>query len=123
MRSQVPVLIVDDAQTVRSILANQLAKLGFTEVDQAEDGAVALEQLRRKHYGLVVSDWEMPNVGGEQFVKAMRQQPNCRKVPIIMITAKPVRGASFLAGVNAYLPKPFGQADLEKAITMVLGPA
>lgn len=117
----VPVLIVDDAQTVRSIIAKQLADLGFTEVDQAEEGAAALEHLRNKHYGLLISDWEMPNMSGEQFLNAVRQETNGRKVPIIMITAKSVRGTSFLAGANAYLQKPFGQPDLEKAIKMVLG--
>lgn len=117
----VPVLIVDDAQTVRSIIAKQLADLGFTEVDQAEEGVAALEHLRNKHYGLLISDWEMPNMSGEQFLNAVRQEANSRKVPIIMITAKSVRGTSFLAGANAYLQKPFGQPDLEKAIKMVLG--
>jgi len=116
----VPTLVVDDAQTVRSIIAKQLADLGFTEVDQAEDGAAALDRLRQKRYGLVISDWEMPNMGGEQFLKAVRQEPNGSRVRIIMVTGRSVRGTSFLAGANAYLPKPFAQADLEKAIKAVM---
>jgi two-component system chemotaxis response regulator CheY len=116
----VPTLVVDDAQTVRAIIAKQLAELGFKEVDQAEDGAAGLECLRHKQYGLVISDWEMPNIGGEQFLKAVRQEANGRNVPIIMVTGRSVRGTSFLAGANAYLQKPFAQADLEKAIRTVM---
>ena len=121
MVAPVPVLVVDDSQTVRNIVVKNLNNLGFTDVDVAEDGNLALELLRDKQYGLLISDWEMPNMGGEQLLKAVRQNPRCIKMPIIMITATATRGTSWLAGANAYLQKPFSEADLKKALQSVLG--
>lgn len=121
MLTPVPVLVVDDSLTVRNIVVKNLNNLGFTDVDVAEDGNLALERLRDKRYGLLISDWEMPNMGGEQLLKAARQIPGCGKMPIIMITATATRGTSWLAGANAYLQKPFSEADFKKAIQSVLG--
>jgi two-component system chemotaxis response regulator CheY len=121
MLTPVPVLVVDDSLTVRNIVVKNLNNLGFTDVDVAEDGNLALERLRDKQYGLLISDWEMPNMGGEQLLKAARQIPRCGKMPIIMITATATRGTSWLAGANAYLQKPFSEADFKKAIQSVLG--
>ena len=120
MITSTPVLVVDDSQTIRNIVVKRLNGLGFTEVDVAEDGNVALERLRQKQYGLLISDWEMPNMSGEQFLKAVRQDPRCVTMPIIMITATTTRGTSWLAGANAYLQKPFSDADFEKAVKSVL---
>jgi two-component system, chemotaxis family, chemotaxis protein CheY len=114
------VLLVDDSLTMRNIVAKHLKGLGFTEVDMAEDGQSALNLLREKQYGLLISDWEMPNMGGEQLLKTVRQDPRCIKMPIIMITGTKNRGASWLAGANAYLPKPFTDADFEKAVKTAL---
>ena len=72
-------------------------------------------------YGLLISDWEMPNMGGEELLKAVRQDPKGHKLPIIMITAKTSRGSSWLAGANVYLAKPFTDADFEKAVKTALG--
>lgn len=86
----------------------------------AEDGNLALERMREKHYGLLISDWEMPNMSGEEFLKAVRRDPKCMKMPIIMITGTTTRGTSWLAGANAYLQKPFTDADFEKAVKSAL---
>jgi two-component system, chemotaxis family, chemotaxis protein CheY len=122
MIAPVPVLVVDDSQLVRSIVASKLSRLGFTEVDLAEDGQAALDRLHDKTYGLLISDWEMPNVGGEELLKSVRQDPRSARMPIIMITARATRGTSWLAGADAYLPKPFSDADFEKAVKTALAP-
>ena len=116
-----PVLVVDDSPTIRLIVIKHLNGLGFADVDQAEDGGAALERLRQRQYGLMVSDWEMQPMGGEQLLKAARENPKTFKMPIIMITATASRGASWLAGANAFLAKPFSEADFEKAVKSVLG--
>jgi two-component system chemotaxis response regulator CheY len=85
----------------------------------AEDGRSALECLRKRQYGLLISDWEMQPMGGEQLLKTVRQDPKYFKLPIIMITAKSSRGASWLAGANAYLPKPFTEDEFKKAIQVI----
>ncbi len=120
MISPVPVLVVDDSLTVRNIVVKNLKSLGFGEIDLAEDGATALDRLRNKRYGLLITDWEMPNLGGEELLKALRQNPTGTKLPIIMITATTTRGRSWLAGANAYLSKPFTEADFQKAVKAAL---
>ncbi len=118
----VSVLVVDDSLTIRNIVIKNLAALSFSDVDVAEDGHAALDRLREKQYGLVISDWEMPNMGGEQLLKTLRQDPKWHKMPVIMITGTGTRGASWLAGANAYLQKPFTEADFAKAVRSVFGP-
>ena len=121
MITSTSVLVVDDSLTIRNIVVKRLNGLGFTDVDVAEDGNLALEQIRQKQYGLLISDWEMPNMSGEEFLKTVRQDPKCMKMPIIMITGTTTRGTSWLAGASAYLQKPFTDADFEKAVKSVLG--
>ncbi len=121
MITSTSVLVVDDSLTVRNIVVKHLKGLGFTDVDVAEDGNLALEQIRQKQYGLLISDWEMPNMSGDEFLKTVRQDPKCMKMPIIMITGTTTRGTSWLAGASAYLQKPFSDADFEKAVKSVFG--
>jgi two-component system chemotaxis response regulator CheY len=121
MIAPTPVLVVDDSLTVRNIVVKCLKALGFTDVDVAEDGNAGLERIRQKHYGLLISDWEMPNMSGEEFLKIVRGDPKCMRTPIIMITGTTTRGTSWLAGANAYLAKPFNDADFEKAVKSALG--
>ena len=122
MDTSLSVLVVDDSSTMSHIISDMLQKLGFTDIDQAQDGQSALERMQLKHYGVVLSDWEMEPMGGEALLKAMRQNPKTSRTPIILITAKSSRGASWLAGANAFLPKPFNQSDLMAALKSVLGP-
>jgi len=116
------VLVVDDSQTMRSIVTQQLGNLGFSDIDMAVDGRTALDRLRERQYALMISDWEMQPMGGEQLIKSVRQDPKNIKLPVIMMTATGTRGASWLAGADAYLAKPFTEADLHKAIKTVFGP-
>jgi two-component system, chemotaxis family, chemotaxis protein CheY len=117
--TSMPILIVDDSQTIRSIVLTHLKSLGFTDVDFAEDGQLGVEKIKQKQYGLIISDWEMPRMSGEQFLKAVRQHVGYMKVPIIVLTSAAVRGTSWLAGANAFLRKPFTEADLRNAIKTV----
>ena len=119
MDTSLPVLVVDDSNTVRLAVSKQLQSLGFSDIDLAQDGQAALDCLRHKKYGLVLSDWEMQPMGGEEFLKSLRQNS---KVPIILITATASRGTAWLAGANAFLTKPFNESDLETAIKMALKP-
>ena len=105
------------------IISDLLRKIGFTDIDLAQDGQAALDRMRLKKYGLVLSDWEMQPMGGEEFLKSIRQDSRIGKTPVILITAKSSRGASWLAGANAFLGKPFDQNELSVAIKSVLGDA
>ena len=120
MNTAIPVLVVDDSHTMGVIISDFLRKLGFADVDVAHDGQSALDRLHDKQYGLVLSDWEMHPMSGEQFLKELRQDNNYRRIPVILITGKSSRGASWLAGASAYLAKPFSEGDFETAIKRAL---
>jgi two-component system chemotaxis response regulator CheY len=74
LNTSIPVLVVDST-TVSTIIFNHLRKLGFTDVDFAQNGKAALDHLNQKPYGLILSDWEMQPMGGDQFLKELQQKP------------------------------------------------
>ena len=119
-----PVLIVDDYNTMIRIIRNLLKQLGFTNIDEATDGASALEKLRGKAYGLVISDWNMEPMTGLQLLKEVRSDIKLKTVPFIMVTAESKTEniiAAKQAGVNNYIVKPFNAATLKSKIQAVIG--
>jgi len=122
MNTSLPVLVVDDSRTMTLLITDFIRKIGFTDVDVVHDGHSALDRLRQKKYGLVLSDWEMQPMSGEELFKEMRQDKMIGNIPIIVITATARRGASWLAGAAAYLHKPFSESDLRTVIERVLKP-
>ena len=83
-----PVLVVDDYNTMIRILRNLLKQLGFQDIDDATDGTAALVKMRQKHYGLVISDWNMEPMTGYDLLKEVRASPEFSNTPFIMITAE-----------------------------------
>jgi two-component system chemotaxis response regulator CheY len=118
------ILIVDDYKTMLRIIRNLLKQLGFNEVDEATDGAAALEKLRTKSYGLVISDWNMEPMTGYELLKEVRADQQLKTVPFIMVTAESKTEnvvAAKKAGVNNYIVKPFNAATLKSKMQAVLG--
>jgi two-component system, chemotaxis family, chemotaxis protein CheY len=118
------VLIVDDYKTMLRIIGNLLKQLGFSNIDEATDGATALEKLRQKPYGLVISDWNMEPMTGLQLLKEVRSDIKLKSVPFIMVTAESKTEnvvAAKQAGVNNYIVKPFNAATLKTKMTAVIG--
>jgi len=119
-----PILIVDDYKTMLRIIRNLLKQLGFNNVDEATDGAEALQKLRAKPYNLVISDWNMEPMTGYQLLKEVRADDKLTKTPFIMITAESKTEnvvAAKKAGVDNYIVKPFNAATLKTKMTAVLG--
>jgi two-component system chemotaxis response regulator CheY len=117
-----PVLVVDDYSTMVRIIRNLLAQLGFADVDDARDGASALEKMRAKKYGLVISDWNMEPMTGYDLLKEVRADPGFGTVPFIMVTAESKTEnviAARKAGVNTYIVKPFNAQTLKSKIESV----
>jgi two-component system chemotaxis response regulator CheY len=118
------VLVVDDYNTMRRILRNLLAQIGFSNVEEAEDGSAALRKLRERPFGLVISDWNMVPMSGLEFLKEVRSDGALKETPFIMITAESKTEnvvAAKAAGVSNYIVKPFNADTLKKKIEAVLG--
>ena len=115
------ILVVDDFQTMRRIIRNYLRQLGFNNVEEAEDGDVALEKLIETQFDFVITDLNMPKMTGIDLLKKIRAENNFKNIPVLIITAEAekenvVQAAQ--AGVNDYIVKPFTpevlQAKIEK---------
>ncbi|WP_445682196.1 chemotaxis response regulator CheY [Radicibacter daui] len=119
------ILVVDDYATMRRIIKNLLNQLGFSNIEQAADGAQALQILRATQIGLVVSDWNMEPMTGLQLLKEVRADAKLKDLPFIMVTAESKTEniiAAKKAGVNNYIVKPFNAATLKTKLENVLGP-
>lgn len=115
-------LIVDDSVTMRRIIVNSLQRIGFSECVEAADGAEALSKYDPS-VGFVITDWNMPNVGGLDLARSLREREDGRTVPILMVTTRSVREdivAAAQAGVNNYIVKPFTPQVLKEKIDQVL---
>ncbi len=118
------ILIVDDYKTMLRIIRNLLKQLGFDNVDEATDGSSALQKLRDKDFGLIISDWNMEPMSGLQLLKEVRADVKLKDVPFIMITAESKSEnvvAAKDAGVSNYIVKPFNAATLKGKLATVLG--
>jgi two-component system chemotaxis response regulator CheY len=118
------VLVVDDYNTMRRILRNLLSQIGFSNVEEAEDGSTGLRKLRERPFGLVISDWNMAPMSGLEFLKEVRSDGALKDMPFIMITAESKTEnvvAAKEAGVSNYIVKPFNADTLKKKIEAVLG--
>lgn len=115
-------LVVDDFPTMRRIVRSLLKELGFTNVDEAEDGQDALNKLRSGSFEFVVSDWNMPNLDGLEMLKEIRQDEALKDLPVLMVTAEAKKEniiAAAQAGANGYVVKPFTAATLEEKLNKI----
>ncbi len=115
-------LVVDDFPTMRRIVRNLLKELGFENVDEAEDGQMALDKLRGGGFDFVVSDWNMPNLDGLAMLKQIREDPALSKLPVLMVTAEAKKEnivAAAQAGASGYVVKPFTAATLEEKLNKI----
>lgn len=123
--TNMPVLVVDDYKTMCRIMRNLLKQLGFNNVDEAADGAEALEKMQSgKNFGLVISDWNMEPMTGYELLKQVRADEKLKGTPFIMITAESKTEnviAAKRAGVNNYIVKPFNATTLKAKMASVLG--
>ena len=117
-----PILVVDDYNTMIRIIRNLLKQIGFSDVDEAVDGTAALGKMREKRYSLIISDWNMEPMTGYELLKEVRQDPGLAKTPFIMVTAESKTDhviAAKKAGVNNYIVKPFNAQTLMSKIEAV----
>ena len=117
-----PVLIVDDYNTMIRIIRNLLKQLGFVEIDDACDGTAALAKMRNRKYGLIISDWNMEPMTGYDLLQRVRGDEALSETPFIMVTAESKTEnviAAKKAGVSNYIVKPFNAQTLRAKIDAV----
>lgn len=118
------ILIVDDYKTMLRIIRNLLKQIGFENVDEATDGAMAHQKIKEKKYGLVISDWNMEPMSGYELLQKVRGDEATKALPFIMITAESKTDnvvKAKQAGVNNYIVKPFNASTLKQKIEAVFG--
>ena len=116
-------LVVDDFSTMRRIVRNLLKELGFLNVDEAEDGVVALSKLTSEHFDFIVTDWNMPNMDGLTLLQQVRANPQLKHLPVLMITAEAKKEnivAAAQAGASGYIVKPFTAGTLSEKLNKIL---
>lgn len=121
-------LIVDDLQSMRWIIIKRLKEIGFTTFEEANDGDVALQKLkkaadRNEPYEFVISDWNMPNMKGVDLLRAVRSDEALRNVPFMMVTAEAEQAQmneAMDSGADAYAFKPFTPEQLKETLLGVL---
>jgi len=115
-------LVVDDFSTMRRIVRNLLKDLGYSNVDEAEDGVDGLNKLKNGDFDFVVSDWNMPNMDGLDMLKSIRKDSDLASLPVLMVTAEAKKEniiAAAQAGANGYVVKPFTAATLDEKLTKI----
>ena len=118
------ILIVDDYKTMLRIVRSLLTQLGFNNVDEAANGAEAVNRLKEKKYDLIISDWNMEPMTGLELLKTVRADETTKTVPFIMVTAESKTEnviAAKQAGVSNYIVKPFNAETLKTKLMAVLG--
>ncbi len=117
------ILIVDDFPTMRRIIKNLLKEIGYTNVDEAEDGKVALSKLKSEPFDFIISDWNMPNMTGIELLRCVRSDSVLKDIPFLMVTAEAEKGnviEAIKAGVDNYIVKPFTAATLKEKIEKII---
>jgi two-component system, chemotaxis family, chemotaxis protein CheY len=116
------VLVVDDFSTMRRIVKNLLRDLGFTNIQEADDGSTALPMLKEGEFDFVVTDWNMPGMQGIDLLKAIRADASLSHIPVLLITAEAKKEQIVMAaqaGVNGYIVKPFTAATLKAKLDKI----
>jgi len=117
------ILVVDDFSTMRRIIRNILKEIGYSNVEEADDGDTALDKLRGGNFDFVITDWNMPNMPGIDLLKNMRADEKLKATPVLMVTAEAGKEnvvAAVAAGVNNYIVKPFTAAHLKERIDLII---
>jgi two-component system chemotaxis response regulator CheY len=117
------ILVVDDSITIRRIITNALKTVGFPDTVEATNGKDALEKLTNANVDFIITDWNMPEMNGLDFIKQVRANPVYSSLPILMITTRGTEHdviEALQAKVNSYIVKPFTPQELKEKIEVIL---
>ena len=122
MNKDMQILAVDDQAAMRGIMKTLLGELGFSSVTLANDGDEAFAALKKGNYGLVISDWNMPNMSGIELLKAIRSDAEMGSLPVLLVTGEAKKDQIVEAaklGVNGYVVKPFTASTLKEKLEKI----
>lgn len=122
MDKSLKILVVDDFSTMRRIIKNLLRDLGYSQVQEADDGRTALPMLEHGSFDFLVTDWNMPGMTGIDLLRAVRASEKLKALPVLMVTAEARRDQiieAAQAGVNGYIVKPFTAETLKEKIDRI----
>ncbi|HEY3380323.1 MAG TPA: response regulator [Vicinamibacterales bacterium] len=118
------ILVVDDSSTMRRIIINTLNKLGYTSIVEASNGREGLDRLSTNPVDLIVTDWNMPEMSGIEFIRSLRANDKTKAIPVLMVTTNAAKDdivEALKAGVNNYVVKPFTPDIIKEKIEAVIG--
>ncbi|RYZ68650.1 MAG: response regulator [Proteobacteria bacterium] len=121
------ILIVDDMPSLRDLLKAYLRRLSFRNISEADDGRMAYQALLAAKasgapFELVISDWNMPNLDGLEFLKLVRSSPDWKNLPFILLTTESEKAKvieAVMAQVSNYMVKPVEENTLKEKLTKV----
>ncbi len=116
------IMVVDDMSTMRRIVKNVLKQLGFSNIEEAENGKDAFEKIKQGGFGFVVSDWNMPVMTGIELLRAIRADEALKTLPVMLVTAEAQKEniiEAVQAGVSNYIVKPFTAEQIQEKITKI----
>ena len=122
LNKNMKIIVVDDFSTMRRIIKNLLKDLGFTNIQEADDGNTALPMLQQGDFDFVITDWNMPGMQGIDLLRAIRADEKLKHLPVLMVTAEAKKEqivAAAQAGVNGYVIKPFTAGTLKEKLTKI----
>jgi two-component system chemotaxis response regulator CheY len=122
MNPEMKILVVDDMSTMRRIVKNIFRQLGFSHVEEAENGKDALDKLKAGKFDLVVSDWNMPVMPGIELLRNIRADAGLKHIPVLMVTAEAQQAnlvEAIQAGVSNYIVKPFTAETIKEKLDKI----
>ncbi|MCU0703307.1 MAG: response regulator [Fimbriiglobus sp.] len=114
-------LVIDDSRATRAMIGRLLGHLGYP-VREAADGREGLARLAERRPRVVLVDWNMPNMNGLEFIRAVRADPSYRDLPVVMVTTEAEMSQvvrAMAAGANEYVMKPFTADVLFEKLALV----
>ena len=117
------ILVVDDSSTMRRIIINTLNKIGYSDCTEASNGREGVERLAAGPVDMIITDWNMPEMSGVDFIRAVRASDQFKHLPVLMVTTNAAQEdivQALDAGVNNYVVKPFTPDTIKERIQAAL---
>jgi two-component system chemotaxis response regulator CheY len=116
-------LVVDDSTTMRRIIINTLNKVGYKDCAEAANGREGMDRLAEAPVDIVITDWNMPEMSGIEFIRAIRANAATRDLPVLMVTTNAAKDDivdALRAGINSYVVKPFTPDTIRQKIEAMI---